>query len=754
MAKVARRLNIAHVVFATAFVCLLYCSYKFSQLAEMQHLRVRVDPAKVVVNKDQATTFQEQFSLAALSALHPAKGPSGGLLQDSINNAASLEDSVQSHDFSDRFFSGLLNVTSDSTCTLGISGDFTDGRGRPKVPHMNYSCARQRAPSNAIRKINGGHSYVITCEAPKVLTVRFGPSSHIAPAIRDSSEYTTGKEIKMIGEYMEVECHERGYGSTGTWCSSGQTEKETMFHPRNKMAERMGWVEIILRVEEKEELKNITKLNKEALNIAIIFLDSVSRAEAMYYMPNTARLLKELHRGITSHQSFVFNRFQTTGGNSVQNLGPFLCGRSALGESHQTMAENNHRFTACKKFIWNYLADHGYISVYGGSENNLLSSMPNWESQTISDNGHFVPTYQTACPTQGNPVYDPVNCGATLGCNDSYPFLVCCGSDILGGYNFKYTTHFHSSEVYPKASKFSIVSIDSSHESSSCSQSEDLAIYNFIKQMTKRTDTVVYLMSDHGNGNEGMQLPLSAFVIPTQFLNKYPAARDNMQANQQRLVNHYNMYETIKHFATYPVPPKKPSWEENGKPSSAKSLLLEEVPKIRTCSDINTPVHYCSCLNYELVTMEQLAHEKPMAGHMPYPDVITNTISKRVLDVQNTRRKQIEETGKSSNCMELQLDRVTRIRISKNFAAIQGVPAEDGGQDVWQFDVQYTVMGNNYATYKILFEMRARVEIGNSDLLQGIPADVIIHTHGMLTRYGVFSWCRDDRLDPNYCICA
>ena len=680
----------------------------------------------------------------------------GDVVPDSVDAQSGLNTVPETGEFSDRFFSGLLNVTSDSTCTFGGDGEFTDGRGRPKVPHMNYSCARQKAPPNAIRNINGGRSYVITCEAPKVLTVRLGssPSQIIDPIIRESSEYATGKRVEMTGEYMEVECHERGYGSTSTWCSSGQTEMGTMFHPSNKMAARMGWIEVILRVQEKEVLKRRVRLNNNALDIAIIFIDSIARAEAMHYMPNTARLLKELHGGTASHQSFVFNRFQTTGGNSVQNLAPFFCGRSATGESHQTMQDNGGRFTACKKFIWNYLADHGYISVYGGSENNALASMHNWESQTISDNGHFVPTYQTACPTQGNPVYDPINCGSTLGCDNLYQFLVCCGSSTLGEYNFKYAADFHSGEVYPKASKFSIVSMDSAHESSSCSQSEDLAIYNFIKQMTTRNDTVVYLMSDHGNGNEGMQFPLGSFVIPTQFLNKYPAVRTNMQANQERLVNHFDMYETIKHFASFPALPEKVSWEEKGKPAAAKSLLIEEMPKNRTCSDIGTPVHYCACLHYELVTLPQLAQETPMAGHASYSDVITSTINEGVLGIQNARRKQAIEMGAASNCMELKLDEVTQIRISKNFIAIQGMAASEGGQDVWQFDVQYTVTGSNSAIYSIQFEMRAYVDTGNTDLSQPLPSTVTIHAHGMLTSYKPFAGCHDNRTDPNYCVCT
>jgi len=405
-----------------------------------------------------------------------------------------------------------MNVTSDSNCKLPDDGDFTDGKGNPKGPIQDFPCARPKAPPNAVVKINRD-MYRVTCA--KTLTVRFGPNAE--PTISNSNNYTQGNEITMKGEYMELECHEPEKSCT------------RLIEGIDPNVVDWGWVEIVLRVDSKANLINTTKTNKDALNIAVIFLDSISRAEVMHYTPHTTRLLKSLHRGNGKHQSFVFNRFQTTGGGTVQNLAPFFCGRSALDESHATMVENGNRFTACgNKFIWNYLAGHGYVSAYGSSDNNVMTSM-DWPTHTITDTGHLVPEYASSCLTGwGNPLYDPIYCNKstlTLCDNSKFPFVVCCGSSHIGEYNVKYMSDFHSDEVYPTAGKFSMISLDTAHESGAFASAEDMSMYNFISELTKRDDTVVYIMSDHGNGNEGTRLPMSTLVVPTQFLNKHPAAQ-------------------------------------------------------------------------------------------------------------------------------------------------------------------------------------------------------------------------------------
>ena len=213
------------------------------------------------------------------------------------------------------------------------------------------------------------------------------------------------------------------------------------------------------------------------------------------------------------------------------------------------------------------------------------------------------------------------------------------------------------------------------------------------------------------------------------------------------------MYETFKHFATYPALPGTVSWEER-KPAAATSLLTEELSKTRSCSEIGTPMHYCACLDYRTMTLDELGELGELPGHGSYASVIETTIG-GLLKSQNEKKRRMEANGVNSTCQELELDRVTQIRVAEAINGIQGVPASDGGQETRQLDILYTVKGNSYAVFMVLFEMTAVVGVDDSsDLEQPLPATVTIRTHGMKSLYRHFAGCRDNRLEPNYCICV
>jgi len=128
-------------------------------------------------------------------------------------------------------------------------------------------------------------------------------------------------------------------------------------------------------------------------------------------------------------------------------------------------------------------------------------------------------------------------------------------------------------------------------------QSEDVHVRDYILGLLARQDTVIHVVSDHGNGNEGWRLPMSALIIPTQFLDKHPEIERNLEANSQRLISHFDMYETLKHFATYPEAPETAAWEN--KPAASKSLLSNEMSKDRKCNQIGVPTEWCSCVSFE-----------------------------------------------------------------------------------------------------------------------------------------------------------
>lgn len=75
--------------------------------------------------------------------------------------------------------------------------------------------------------------------------------------------------------------------------------------------------------------------------------------------------------------------------------------------------------------------------------------------------------------------------------------------------------------------------------------------------------TVLVVTSDHGShmgpyymsggmGEFEQKLPLLTMVFPTWFLDKYPQFRQELLANEQQLVSHYDTHWTFRHLSTLP----------------------------------------------------------------------------------------------------------------------------------------------------------------------------------------------------------
>jgi len=296
-----------------------------------------------------------------------------------------------------------MNVSSDSTCKVPTEGDYTDGMGNAKTPLREYGCAiKPTAPPGAIVKVSRDE-YKITCPS---LSVRYSPGASFE--VNDSTEYASGKKVPWTGEFLELVCKEGG---------------------------SLKWQDIVMKVVEKPALKTVTKKKKGAMNIAVVVMDSMSRAETMHYLPQTAKLLKSLASGEGKHKTFVYNRAQITGPGTANNLSPLLCGKEYSG-SFQDMVARGWTYFACSSFIWNYLSGLGYVSAYG-SASNMFAGQPSWPKATVESVGHLTPAYMS---------FDAA--GIFISCSGCDSGTVpCCGSVTAGDYQFKYMSNFHSDEV-------------------------------------------------------------------------------------------------------------------------------------------------------------------------------------------------------------------------------------------------------------------------------------------------------------------
>ena len=89
------------------------------------------------------------------------------------------------------------------------------------------------------------------------------------------------------------------------------------------------------------------------------------------------------------------------------------------------------------------------------------------------------------------------------------------------------------------------------------------AFFELLENREELENTVVILTSDHGShmgpyymasemGKFEQKLPLLLMIYPKKFLNKHPSFRENLKANEQKLVSHYDTYWTLRHLASLP----------------------------------------------------------------------------------------------------------------------------------------------------------------------------------------------------------
>jgi len=450
--------------------------------------------------------------------------------------------------------------------------------------------------------------------------------------------------------------------------------------------------EIFMRVAEKEEIKSRFKADvpkKAKLNIAVVVLDSMSRAGSFHYLPKTRAYIKKLQKCEGHHCAFIFNRAMIAGAGTAMNLTPLLCGQKFNGTFldmvNQGWSYANHG--ACKKFIWNILEDFGYVSAYG-IIGRAFAGVRTWPQETIDNKhtGHLSPVYASFDQT-----------GGFFGCDGCLKGdAPCVGNKFSGAFEFEYLKDFHMN-AYKGMPKFSMTHLTDAHSNEAFIQMEDDAVLDYIQTLTQKNDTVVHFMSEYGNGNEGWRLPLSVLMVPKPFIEKYPETAENLHVNQQRLTTWYDMHETYKHIATYPEPrPEGPVENGTGSPDSPISLLATRIPKDRTCAQAGVDTQYCACLAFvpwDNETMQVRIHEvKAIVDHL---------LAEIRAEREQAEQELVNNAVVNSTCMNLEVDEITKAQSALSIINHQGDAKGNDGNKTEILEFKYSIKGNADATFKV-----------------------------------------------------
>ena len=119
-------------------------------------------------------------------------------------------------------------------------------------------------------------------------------------------------------------------------------------------------------------------------------------------------------------------------------------------------------------------------------------------------------------------------------------------------------------------------------------------------------NTILILMADHGarfqavcqtvQGKYEERMPYFSFRFPPWFESKYPDAMHNFCVNIGRLTTPFDIHETFMDVIHYKGS-RKANVSERG------ISLFNVIPAERTCADAGVETHWCACLKWQSVSL-------------------------------------------------------------------------------------------------------------------------------------------------------
>ena len=348
--------------------------------------------------------------------------------------------------------------------------------------------------------------------------------------------------------------------------------------------------EMIINVNYNETLsKERKKLENNTIpfsnNIMIIYLDSVSRANAMRQLKKTLHFFEKFisYRGgfherypKENFHSFQFFKYHSFKDYTHGNYPPLFYGNE----------RNNTKLVRITK----YLKENGYITNYSAD-------------YCMRDNTR----------TLHNITIDELDDHQMLLCDPNKEWFIintikCLYGKIHTQHLLEYSNQFW--RKYNNNRKFTLISSNDAHEGSleSLKYLDDL-IFNFLISLYNDNllkETSIFLLSDHGVGMPSIyyltdfyqyekHLPMLFLLINDRKNISYNEQYLNIYENQQAFITGYDIYNTISHLIygnNYQSIKNKTTFNDTPKSPQGKSLFTIIDKKNRTSKNYLNMVDY------------------------------------------------------------------------------------------------------------------------------------------------------------------
>jgi Protein of unknown function (DUF229) len=340
------------------------------------------------------------------------------------------------------------------------------------------------------------------------------------------------------------------------------------------------------------------------LNLLILMLDGVSRAQFYRSLPRTAQLLAEWQRSSSSSiDVFEFFRYHSVAGSTRRGLMPMLMGRRATGSGGE---RRRRKMYERSPFVWHEPSLDGYATLFGVEQ--CVDYLHDYWGGSVQQ------------PHQSDGAYRPLGIDHSLWqpfCHADYnglsnflgPYALkrrCIGETPVHRLTFDYVAQFWRN--YGDVGRFGFVAMMEGHEGSlEVLRTVDDDLHTLLADTLHgalANDTALWLIGDHGNhmspyfyfahaGWQERSLPISTLLMPSRALDA--SKRSRLQVNQQRLHTQDDVHATIADLLSASIDGSKSSSKPSDT-SRGRSLLGDKVlPERATCQSLSIPSGLCVC---------------------------------------------------------------------------------------------------------------------------------------------------------------
>ncbi|XP_034485978.1 uncharacterized protein LOC117790598 isoform X3 [Drosophila innubila] len=432
-------------------------------------------------------------------------------------------------------------------------------------------------------------------------------------------------------------------------------------------------------------------------------IDSMSRMNFHRTMPQMFKYLKE-------ENWYELQGYNKIGDNTFPNLMAVLTGFNNTRSNSVCRPHEVGGMDACP-MLWKYYKNKGFVTAYA----------EDWS--TYATFNHLLKGFRKP-PTDyySRPFILAIEKELKKEYESGIPY--CVGRRHYAEYVYDAALQF--TKVYKKESKFGMFWTNSfSHNNFALPTSMDARLLEYMRSLNKSgvfEDSIIVFFSDHGmrfgdlrnldNGFLEERMPILYIWLPEWFKTEYPEFADSLKLNRNRLTSNYDIYATLRHIleldtpqADLPIPEGCPKCHS----------VFFEVDESRGCKDVGIDDHWCTCQNFENVSVSD-----------PTAWIITEQLV-------NATNNYLASNNLTGICETLRLSNIESVQRETKLGTIRSD----------EYLIRYEAEPTN-----IRFEASTRWNNVTKRISISVP-DI-----SRLTSYNHVSDCVNDAVEKKFCICS